>query len=386
MTALSLSGLPLAAGGAVASSAGRAGLWTLTRFMRAPLSNSALLAMLTLTAMAGSNALYHQAGRHPAPLFAPASIQTASAQPAVVPVVRPKITQPLVAPAPAPAVLAPMVTSTETTGSVAPVQIPAGPVGNQDVYAVQKRLAELGLFNGTVDGYYGPNTAKAIRAFEDRNGFKPMGAMSPAIVDAITHADDRGMAQHQAVAAPVVIAAPVTAALVEPVVAPQPVAAPQPDRLVARLVEPTPQDPIGDALNTVAESAAGTIDSIVASVDGGRKLPDAPAMAPMPQVPVGSVAQPASQPVLLPPIQVAATEPTAPTARPAPAQNVDYGLTAKVQRGLASLGFLQGPIDGHAGDATARAIREFEVYYNYKVTGQITPQLVDMLVAAGATV
>lgn len=361
MTAPSLSSLPLAAGSAVASSAGRAGLWAVSRFLRAPLTNGALLAMLTLTAMAASNALYHQAGRHPAPMFAPASARTANAAPAVP--------APHLKTVPAPALAPPAITSAETTGSIVqPAPLPAGPVGNQDVYQVQKRLSELGLFAGTVDGYYGPNTARAIRAFEDRNGFKPMGAMSPAIIDAILHADDHGMARQQAVT--------------QPVVAPAPIARPQADRLVRRLPAIKPQDRIGDALNTVAQSAAGTIDSIIASVDGGRRLPDAPAIAPMPQVPLGA-SRPLAQPALLPPVQVAAT---APTAAAAPSTMADLNLTTKVQRGLASLGFLRGPIDGHAGDATARAIREFEVYYNYKVTGQISPQLVDMLVTAGASV
>jgi peptidoglycan hydrolase-like protein with peptidoglycan-binding domain len=59
-------------------------------------------------------------------------------------------------------------------------------------------------------------------------------------------------------------------------------------------------------------------------------------------------------------------------------------MIQKVQVGLASLGFLQGKIDGVAGEATAKAIRNFEVYYNYKVTGAVTPELVDMLSNAGA--
>ena len=61
-------------------------------------------------------------------------------------------------------------------------------------------------------------------------------------------------------------------------------------------------------------------------------------------------------------------------------------LIAQVQRGLASLGFLSGEVDGVAGEATAKAIRNFEVYYNYNVTGRVTPELVDLLVAAGAQI
>jgi peptidoglycan hydrolase-like protein with peptidoglycan-binding domain len=64
----------------------------------------------------------------------------------------------------------------------------------------------------------------------------------------------------------------------------------------------------------------------------------------------------------------------------------DPQIVAKVQRGLASLGFLHGPADGVAGEATAKAIRNFEVYYNYKVTGRISPELLDLLVQNGAAI
>jgi peptidoglycan hydrolase-like protein with peptidoglycan-binding domain len=64
----------------------------------------------------------------------------------------------------------------------------------------------------------------------------------------------------------------------------------------------------------------------------------------------------------------------------------DPVIVAHVQRGLGSLGFLHGPADGVAGEATAKAIRNFEVYYNYKVTGRISPELLDLLVQNGASI
>jgi peptidoglycan hydrolase-like protein with peptidoglycan-binding domain len=85
------------------------------------------------------------------------------------------------------------------------------------------------------------------------------------------------------------------------------------------------------------------------------------------------------------PIQTASVAPAQTTAPEGPpAANTD--LVRQVQRGLASLGFLHGAIDGEANAATARAIRNFEVYHNYEVTGRVTPELVDMLIAAGASV
>jgi peptidoglycan hydrolase-like protein with peptidoglycan-binding domain len=68
----------------------------------------------------------------------------------------------------------------------------------------------------------------------------------------------------------------------------------------------------------------------------------------------------------------------------APANNLQ--LVTQIQRGLASLGFYHGSIDGHPGDATARAIREFENFHSYKVTGQIKPDLVGLLRDAGASI
>jgi peptidoglycan hydrolase-like protein with peptidoglycan-binding domain len=59
---------------------------------------------------------------------------------------------------------------------------------------------------------------------------------------------------------------------------------------------------------------------------------------------------------------------------------------AAIQRGLASLGFLHGIADGVAGEATAKAIRNFEIYFNYDVTGRITPDLVKLLVQNGAII
>ena len=136
-----------------------------------------MLALVTLTALAASNALYFQTARHPAPFFAP-TMDVPVAQPQeVAPEPMPALVRETAVVVPPPAAV-----TQETTGSVAapapePV-IPNAPVGNKDAFAVQKKLTELGLFNGTVDGFYGPMTANAIRAFEERNGLTPTGAMN----------------------------------------------------------------------------------------------------------------------------------------------------------------------------------------------------------------
>lgn len=398
MTATTFTRLPLAAGTAVATTLGRAGLWTLSRYMRAPLASTGLLAMVTLTALAGSNALYFQTARHPAPFFAPATdVPVAVVQTQA---------EPEIAPIPAQRLPEVATASQETTGSVAaaapaPQVIPSAPVGNKQAFEVQKKLTELGLFTGTVDGFYGPMTARAIRAFEERNGLVPTGALTPAIVDAILRADASGMAMPQAAVAQPVVAQPVVAPIIlpTPVAAPQPqqvavAPAPQQDLVVARLPELSPVDA---AVDTVGNAAASTIDSIVAAVGGARGTPAAQGATPIPAMPLMATA---AQPM---PAQVASLEPVAAprpvtavqaapvpdqmmaaTSTVAPANNVE--LVRQIQRGLASLGFYRGSIDGNPGEGTAKAIREFENFYSYKVTGQINPDLVGLLRDAGASI
>ncbi len=396
MTATTLSRLPLLAGSAVAATLGRAGLWTISRYMRTPLASTGMLALVTLTALAASNALYFQTARHPAPFFAPpANVAIAEPEAAPQPMPAPQ-RQTAVVTAP-PATPAAQVTQ-ETTGSVAaaPAPVPSTPVGNTDAFAVQKKLTELGLFSGTVDGFYGPMTANAIRAFEQRNGLEPTGALTPDVIDAILRSDAAGKVP-VAMAAPAAQPAPVVqpAVAVQPVVQPQAalVAAPEPDRVVARL--PT-LSPVDQAVDTIGNAAAQTIDSIVAAVDGGRTTPPAPAVKPVPALPLMATPQTQQMPA---PVQVASLEPMAaprpavavepqPTqavaANVAPANNVQ--LVSTIQRGLASLGFYHGSIDGHPGDATAKAIREFENFHSYRVTGQVNPDLVGLLRQAGAAI
>ncbi len=192
----------------------------------------------------------------------------------------------------------PTLVSPETTGSVAPqTVIPDAPVGNERVFAVQKRLAELNMFEGTVDGYYGPKTAQAIRAFENLNGLTPTGALDDRVVEAILSADANGrMATPVAIPAPApqpvvqpqaAAPAPVAAPVVQQAsLAPQPMAAPQPapvqqDQVVARLPALSPAEQVFDE---VAQSAANTVDSIISAVDGSRSRPRASPHRPFPPV------------------------------------------------------------------------------------------------------
>jgi len=310
MNTSTVSNFPSDAGASILSALFRASGWAFKQFMHAPVQNTGIAVLSLAMLVSANNALYRQSGTHPAPLFGLSnSAVNAYEAPAQ------DINAPIPAP-PRPAYLA--------TQALAPAQIQPAPavqshasppvssnivVGNEPVAQVQRKLAALGLFAGKIDGYYGPVTATAIRAFEQRQGLAPKGALDPEIMAQILAATSASSPQS---------------------------AAPDP---VAHDGVAQPAQPLPDPLATLVQSAANQTSR-----------------------PVPAAADATANPV------------------------VDKATIEKIQRGLASLGFLYGSFDGIAGEATARAIRNFEVYQNFEVTGRVSPDLVDLLLAAGASI
>lgn len=450
MTAATLAHLPVAAGGALLSVTGTAIHWGVARYMRAPLSNTAILAMVTLSAMASSNALYNQRHEHPAPLFAPATVfEEASIEPVevlpVVPATRRN----------RPAVIAPLA-SEETTGSVNPTaEVDRKPIGNAEVTEIQRKLHSMQLYEGAIDGLYGPQTARAIKKFEERAGLKPKGQLTYELLEAVR-------------AAPVILPEPATEALPTPDPLPEvtkkpaaaveplpmeaaeepadagnafratadtpkaeselePLPAPAPLQLAAetepkaavakkRELPATPEDAFdlvvktaGEAIETIADGvqsiamttppkrkpAASAQQFAAAEQQAAATIEPAATAEVQPTTEVASVATPrVGVPLVVPEEPEAKSSDDVaeldgdvkPEELMPPFSVTDPVIVAKVQRGLASLGFLHGPADGVAGEATAKAIRNFEVYYNYKVTGRISPELLDLLVQNGASI
>lgn len=212
--------------------------------------------------------------------------------------------------------------------SVAPAPVTATPkkvtipetVGNKDVAELQARLTEFGFFSGKIDGYYGPMTADAIRRFETEAGLTPVGAVSTEVLAAAKSFVPRAVTQ------PVAKAPAVETRVAPKTVAPEPA--------------PVPEN---DTIGRLAAGLAETEAVIVAT---------APA--------------PAAETVVKKPAAI------------------DPELVRMVQTGLSRLGFLHGEISAKFDAETARAIREFENYNNFRVTGELTPDLVDVLMAAGA--
>ena len=362
MTVEAMSSLPFQAGSAVAAAAGRTALWAISVYMRQPLRNTALAALVGLSAMAGSNALYKQSHHHPAPLFgtfeAAEPVAPRKAKSAVLPAKRPlKLAQPV---------------SSETTGSVdEPATMPQL-IGHDDVLMLQQKLSDLGMFTGSVDGLFGPRTAKAIKAFEQSTGRTPRGLLTPAVVASIRDAQAAPPPIATPDAAPIVTAkaelpAVVTAAaeppsqalaLVEskPLPAPAPLLAPK-----AAATQMATAEPAGDVAAQPLEAAKPAIIKRT-----------------VPTIAVHAAPAPAASAQAMP-------SPLAPVTEGEDASS-DPTIVASVQQGLNNLGFLHQQVDGIASEATSKAIRNFEVYFNYDVTGRVTRQLVNLLQQNGADI
>lgn len=54
-----------------------------------------------------------------------------------------------------------------------------------DVMEVQRSLAALGLYRGNIDGWFGPATAEALRAFQHRLGIDEEGRAGPRTLEAL---------------------------------------------------------------------------------------------------------------------------------------------------------------------------------------------------------
>ena len=290
--------------------------------------NALGICMLGIGTLAGGvNALWLQPAHHPSPLF----METASITEPGISVPAPQIQRLPAIAVPAPGETSPVVSRIPAPRPSAPVYRPIESstdqkirtVGNKEVATLQAKLSEMALFTGKVDGYYGPETATAIRAFERNQGVTPKGAITPQILSAVARAR---VPQRNAIS----VSAPH-----------RPIPIAPPNRNGSAVLQPISDQP------SEPRPSGIVIDNIAK-------------------------------------IALSATPNDTPIAKPAVVSSVDPELVKKAQTGLVRLGFLNAPINGKFDAQTARAIREFENYNNYERTGAMSLELVDMLRSANA--
>jgi peptidoglycan hydrolase-like protein with peptidoglycan-binding domain len=386
MTAEAFS-VPFQAGGAIAATAGRLTLSAIGLFMRAPLRNTAVAGLVTLSAMAGSNALYKQDHHHPAPLFGnfETTAQSQGADP-VMPAARP--------------------TQLEATPALAVVAEPETPVAtsqavsNEDVFEIQRKLRAFGMLDGKVDGLFGPKTIRAIKAFEVKIGQPPRGELTADIVALIKatpiFATPTTLASSEPATAEPATPEPAMTQLVDPAPEAPAATAPlalaetaAPGRLTAAVIEPTQEQPLPPPAPLLGSTGPAAPDADLAGTEITAAI-ETPAVTPgASPAAAGGVTKRTVQTVAVRAASAPAATQQMPAALdPPPSGNLatDPKAVAAVQRGLASLGFLHGEADGVAGEATAKAIRNFEIYFNYDVTGRVSPDLLKLLVQNGAVI
>jgi N-acetylmuramoyl-L-alanine amidase len=67
-----------------------------------------------------------------------------------------------------------------TLGDRILTHLPGNPMAGDDVFALQRRLLELGFKTGRVDGYFGPRTEAGVRDFQRNVGIPADGTCGPA--------------------------------------------------------------------------------------------------------------------------------------------------------------------------------------------------------------
>lgn len=299
------------------------------RVLKAPGASAGLAAVAVTIVMGGANALFWQSGLHPSPMF----FETAAIAAPNVGAAQPVVSKPKI---PAPIVPAPTLTRNARAVPVVsvPNTVPVKKIGNKDVGEMQAKLAQLQFYTGKVDGYYGPNTANAIRAFEAANGLKTKGELNEQIMAVIAKAQVPSaptipLSQKQAQVA--VAPAPSTR---QPVM-PRPISSPQ-----ETAVAPTKNGPSTNIVDPITQIAR----DVATRTEQGAM-----------QVPVPSKTK----------------------------FKLTPDVVTNVQTVLAKLGFYTGKVNGSYDAETARAVREFEGYNNFKMTGKIDPSLLQLLNDAG---
>lgn len=323
--------------------------WGWGAFMTAPKQNLAFGALALAMTVSASNALFWQTNAHPAPLFStPKTVamniqDTGMINPNIVP--------------PHPLELA--VSRASNRGNAVQVQpvIPlvqsaisrgetVDKVSNEMLAHAQGVLKSMGLFSGKVDGYYGPLTAQAIRLFEQRNGLPAKGAMTPIVITTI-------------------INAPIGVQQSGPGNAPT---AEQPQQVLGSVQNNNALTPSRNTFDTA--SASIILDDIIANIPSN---PTNVAVAMPPTILRVAAAPVATAPVANQPVVTAPLNP-----------QINEALIERIQFGLAKLGFYNSSMDGIAGETTAKAIRQFENFLSYPMTGEVNEKVLLWLQEAGA--
>ena len=344
------------------------------------MSGGLLVMALTATAIV-SNAMFLQSTRHPQPLF--------MTRPA------PDLMDPATVPLPR--------SRAERTGSIAPAAAvepplprlqpaqrvataPAPTVDRGVITDLQRLLAERGLYKGAIDGISGSRTRAAISAYQKAEKLPVTGQPSLAVLDHIRTASVAVAASPPAKAP----AAPAPKAVTEIAAAPTPPAEipvvardAVPPMAVAAPAAPAAEPPLAAASPVEDDPIASVVDApLPASAPAVAAEPAvAPSVAMSDAAPPAEVAAPPRP--AIPVVEAVPVSATPVAAAPSPSSGASARYAA-VQRALNNIGY--GPVaeNGVVDDATADAIRRFELDNGLPLTGRPEDRVVNRLISIGA--
>jgi peptidoglycan hydrolase-like protein with peptidoglycan-binding domain len=231
-----------------------------------------------------------------------------------------------------------------TPSSVAAAPPPAlqAPAPSPAVRDAQARLRTLGFYNGPVDGLAGPETTRAVEAFQRSRGLDPSGDLTAGTV----------------------------AELRRDAAAPARAAAPAGERETAI--------PIGDktAVRTVQNrlKQLGFYDGPADGVWGVGMQSAVERFQRDKRLPVtGELTTRTVSAMGLDPAAFGETR-TANVAEP-----LDPAVVRNIQQRLRKLGFYSGPVDGIWGDRSQQAVERFQRSRGFDPSGELTPTTIAAL-------
>ena len=233
------------------------------------------------------------------------------------------------------------------------------------VKAIQRKLKELGCFDGSIGGNYLAKTEAAVKAFQSANGLTADGIATPELQQMILNAGAQ-----------------------MPTATPAPTNAPaQSDTAIVRLGNPSSR------LNV--RRGPGTNTAVVGTLGHGQRVTVSGASGRWSQISTGAL----SGYVMTSYLQI--TKPDSPetTTTPAPTsgaasvpdgETLKYGSTGEsvkaLQRALRKLGYFTGSIGGNYLTQTEEAVRAYQLGSGLTADGVATPEIQRMILKAASDV
>ena len=236
--------------------------------------------------------------------------------------------------------------------------------GESDIQGLQERLIALGLLTGAADGHFGDATEEAVKLFQQMYGLGVTGYADEATLAALSTAQEGVLeVQEGLIAAGVLSGAAdgvLGSATTEAIATFQQMYGLEP----TGVADPETRSLLSTASNVIYGVQTKLIELayLAGAVDGVLGPATETAISEFQQMhglAVTGVADPGTRDLLMNGTSLTVKPTPTPSPRANGAKGVDIELA---QQKLAEWGFLDGSVDGHYGNGTEEAVKEFKSY------------------------